>query len=257
MKVILIADVKNVGKVAGKDVVQFYVTKPDWQNEHPLMELVGYGKTKNLAPGATQTIEVTVSYDELKTYSTEYSRWFIEEGEYAFHVASSVNDVHFTEKEYIEEEIIVSDVDNILKDTSNVAVISKDRPKFDFTSSKNIALGKKTNASFSESGCASSQITDGKTNTRWSGVGSSGNTYWVSVDLGSVQYVKDMIILWEANSNRKFNVYLSDDNKTWVKLGEFLHSQANFVDIDQKTRYIKVEGVRKEFFSIYEIGVYK
>lgn len=254
---VLSVDVKNVGKVAGKDVVQFYVTKPDGQNEHPLMELVGYGKTKNLAPGATQTIEVTVSYDELKTYSTEYSRWFIEEGEYAFHVASSVNDVHFTEKEYIEEEIIVSDVDNILKDTSNVAVISKDRPKFDFTSSKNIALGKKTNASFSESGCASSQITDGKTNTRWSGVGSSGNTYWVSVDLGSVQYVKDMIILWEANSNRKFNVYLSDDNKTWVKLGEFLHSQANVVDIDQKTRYIKVEGVKKEFFSIYEIGIYK
>ena len=254
---VLSVDVKNVGKVAGKEVVQFYVTKPDGQNEHPLMELVGYGKTNNLKPGATQTIEVTVTYNELKTYSTKLSQWFIEEGEYAFHVASSVSNVHFTEKVYVEEEIIVSDVDNILKDTSNVAVISKDRPEINFKSKDNIALGKKTTASFSESGCASSQVNDGNISTRWSGVGSSGNTYWVSVDLGSVQYVKDLIILWEANSNRKFNVYISNDNKTWEKLGEFLHSQANDVNIDKETRYIKVEGVKKEFFSIYELGVFK
>ena len=79
----------------------------------------------------------------------------------------------------------------------------------------------------------------------------------MSVDLGSVQYVKDLIILWEANSNRKFKVYISNDNKTWEKLGEFLHSQANDVNIDKETRYIKIEGVKKEFFSIYEIGVFK
>ena len=72
-------DVKNTGSVEGKKTVQIYAQKPytDYaksnQIEKAAVELVGYGKTQLLAPGASETVTVEVpeyfltSYDALGT----------------------------------------------------------------------------------------------------------------------------------------------------------------------------------------------
>lgn len=72
-------DVKNTGNVEGKKTVQIYAQKPytDYdksnQIEKAAVELVGYGKTQLLAPGASETVTVDVpeyfltSYDALGT----------------------------------------------------------------------------------------------------------------------------------------------------------------------------------------------
>ncbi|MBR6534261.1 MAG: glycoside hydrolase family 3 C-terminal domain-containing protein, partial [Clostridia bacterium] len=254
---ILSVNVTNTGKVSGSEVVQFYVTKPDNKNEHPVKELAGYGKTVTLAPGASQTITVKVTKEELKTYSTDDSAWFIEQGEYKFHVGASVEKIHFTDSVVIGEETTVLDTENILKDTSAIAIITKDRPSFDFNSSKNIALNKPLAKSGEESGCPVTNVTDGKLNTRWSAAGSTTATYWVTIDLQKVQHVKEAIIVWEANSHGEFTVNVSTDNKNWEELGPFDHAQANLISIDKDIRYINIQGPKNAYFSIYEIGVYQ
>lgn len=61
--------VKNVGKVAGKEVVQLYLNANTWQEEgRPKNELRAYGKTELLYPGESETIQLTISYEDLRYF---------------------------------------------------------------------------------------------------------------------------------------------------------------------------------------------
>ena len=58
--------VKNVGSVAGKEVVQLYLSANTWEKEgRPKNDLRAYGKTKLLAPNESETITLTIKYDDL------------------------------------------------------------------------------------------------------------------------------------------------------------------------------------------------
>ena len=253
----LSVDVTNTGKVSGSEVVQFYVTKPDGKNEHPVMELVGYGKTSVLAPNRKQTITITVTSDELRTYSETDSCWFIEKGDYTFHAGASVKDIRHSGNVTITRERSVFDTENMLTDTSAVAVITKDRPSFEFNSSRNIALGSTVSTNFSESGYPASNVTDGNTSTRWSAAGSPNSTYSITIDLRSVKYIKEVLIHWEANEGGIFEVSVSNNNENWTSLGSFDHAQVNLVTLNKSTRYVRIQAPKNGFFSIYEIGVYQ
>ncbi|HQE70813.1 MAG TPA: fibronectin type III-like domain-contianing protein, partial [Atopobiaceae bacterium] len=63
-------EVENTGDVAGKDVVQLYCTPPYTEGgiEKPQVELIAFGKTKLLAPGESQTIELTFSVEDLASF---------------------------------------------------------------------------------------------------------------------------------------------------------------------------------------------
>ena len=97
-KVILSANVKNTGKTAGKEVVQFYGSMPQGKLGKPAMSLVGFVKTELLGPGEECTVSVEVtpytfsSYDETGITGHE-SSYVLEEGEYLFHVGKNVRDV--------------------------------------------------------------------------------------------------------------------------------------------------------------------
>ena len=72
--------VTNTGSVAGKDVVEVYAQSPytdyDKANkvEKAAVELVGYAKTSELAPGASETVTVTFDQEQLKSYDYEIGR---------------------------------------------------------------------------------------------------------------------------------------------------------------------------------------
>ncbi len=76
-------DVKNIGSVAGKDVVQVYIQSPytdyDKQNkvEKSAVQLVGFGKTELLQPGQSETVTVTFDKEQLKAYDYTNAKTFI------------------------------------------------------------------------------------------------------------------------------------------------------------------------------------
>ncbi len=90
----LTVDVKNIGKVAGKQSVQFYIQKPytefDIERgiEKPAVELIDFGKTDILKPGKTQTVTLDVSKEVLKVYDRKVAKTYIvTEGNYLFTAA--------------------------------------------------------------------------------------------------------------------------------------------------------------------------
>lgn len=81
--------VTNTGAEEGKEVVQIYAQKPytDYDKQYgiekPSVELVGFGKTKTLARGASETVTITVNERELATYDSYNARTYIlEDGTY-------------------------------------------------------------------------------------------------------------------------------------------------------------------------------
>lgn len=82
-------DVKNIGSVAGREVVQVYASAPQGKLGKPAEELVAFGKTKALAPGALETMSFTIKTDDLASFDEAASGWVVEAGEYALKVGSS------------------------------------------------------------------------------------------------------------------------------------------------------------------------
>lgn len=76
--------VKNIGKTAGKDVVQLYVKAPRRKLDKPARELKGFAKTPMLNPGETCTVEIFVSEDSLASFDEGGMKWITEKGRYKF-----------------------------------------------------------------------------------------------------------------------------------------------------------------------------
>jgi len=93
-------DVKNTGNVAGKDVVQIYFSAPYYKGgiEKSSIELAAYAKTKELAPGDSQTLEISFATEDMASYdSATEQAWVLDKGDYKIHVA---HDVRTFEKSY-------------------------------------------------------------------------------------------------------------------------------------------------------------
>lgn len=84
--------VKNTGKVAGKEVVQLYLSAPIASQDKPSEELKGFVKTKLLKPGEKQVITFTLSADDLASYYPDQSSWIADKGTYTVKVGNSSRD---------------------------------------------------------------------------------------------------------------------------------------------------------------------
>lgn len=94
--------VKNVGSFPAKEIAQVYLEKPCGKLGNPSRALVAFGKTKELAPGESETLTMFVSDYQLTSYDdsgvTGYPFAYVtEQGEYNFYVGKNVRD---TEKAF-------------------------------------------------------------------------------------------------------------------------------------------------------------
>lgn len=86
-------EVKNKGKVAGKEVVQVYVAAPGKDMDKPARELKAFGKTRKLNAGESEIVTLTIPYASLASFNEAGSCWQVEEGEYTVMVAANAADV--------------------------------------------------------------------------------------------------------------------------------------------------------------------
>ncbi len=83
----------NTGPVAGKEVIEVYVSAPYGGLEKPSRELKAFGKTRSLAPGESQTLSFTVPAYELASFNEAVSAWETAAGNYQVQFGSSVEDI--------------------------------------------------------------------------------------------------------------------------------------------------------------------
>ncbi len=86
-------DVKNNGKVAGKEVIEVYATAPQGALDKPVQELKAYAKTKALAAGESQTVTLTIPVADLASFSEAESAWVVDGGSYNLHIGASSRDI--------------------------------------------------------------------------------------------------------------------------------------------------------------------
>lgn len=107
--------VTNTGKIAGREVVQLYYTAPytdvDIQNkiEKPIVNLIAFEKTGVLEPGASETVKLTFTMEDMASYCYTHQNpdgttgcYFLEDGEYVISLRANSHDV-------IDETIVVQD----------------------------------------------------------------------------------------------------------------------------------------------------
>ena len=89
--------VKNSGEREGKEVVELYISAPDNKAANkPVKELKAYAKTKNLKPGESETLKLSVKAADLASFDEASSSWVVAEGEYQFLIAASSQDIKST-----------------------------------------------------------------------------------------------------------------------------------------------------------------
>ena len=92
-KVTATVKVTNTGSVAGKEIVELYVTAPNGGLVKPVYELKGFAKTKNLKPGASETLTITIDPYTLASFNEETSAWEMADGTYTVHFGASSADI--------------------------------------------------------------------------------------------------------------------------------------------------------------------
>ena len=89
-------EVCNVGDYPGKEVVQVYCSAPQGKLGKPARELVAFRKTRLLLPGESQTVVMHFTMRDLASYDdlgkVVKSAYVLEQGEYHFHIGTSVRD---------------------------------------------------------------------------------------------------------------------------------------------------------------------
>jgi beta-glucosidase len=99
--------VKNTGSVAGKEVAQVYVQAPKGRLEKPAQELKAFAKTRELQPGESQTLTMSIPVRDLASFDEANSQWLTEAGTYTFRIGASSRDIRATLslalKEYTEK----------------------------------------------------------------------------------------------------------------------------------------------------------
>lgn len=103
-------NVKNSGKVAGKEVVQVYVAAPGKDMDKPARELKGFAKTGKLNPGESETVEISIPYNSLASFNETASQWQVEGGTYRVMVAQNAADQKPLTAEVTEEAKVTETV---------------------------------------------------------------------------------------------------------------------------------------------------
>ena len=86
--------ITNNGSVAGKEIVQAYVSAPKNKLlEKPVKELKAFGKTRLLKPGESQTLRMVIKRQQLASWSEPRHDWLVDKGTYTLSFGASSADL--------------------------------------------------------------------------------------------------------------------------------------------------------------------
>jgi beta-glucosidase len=86
------ADIKNIGKAAGDEIVQLYVSDKECSVPRPVKELKGFSRV-NLNAGETKTVTMHLKGRDFAFWDVTSNNWKIEPGDFEILVAASSRDI--------------------------------------------------------------------------------------------------------------------------------------------------------------------
>jgi beta-glucosidase len=221
-------DVTNTGSRAGAEVAQVYVGQPASASEPP-KNLRGFQRVQ-LNPGQTQHVAVTLDPRSFQTWTTA---WATTGGTHQIYVGSSSRDIRLT---------------------GSVNITGTTAPP-------DVALGRPATASSTESSLyPAANAVDGNPSTRWSSQFT--DPQWIQVDLGSVQTIDRVHLVWEAAYASAYQIQTSTDGTTWTTARSITGSTGgdnNNTGLNASGRYVRINGTARGTqwgYSLYSFEVY-
>jgi len=115
--VILTSKVTNIGKrYSGKEVVQVYYSFQG-KMEKPYQELVAYKKTRELAPGESEILEIQFLVRNMASYCEERAAYILEPGEYFLRLGNSSRNTHIVAALTLSGEVVTEQCKNLFGHT--------------------------------------------------------------------------------------------------------------------------------------------
>jgi beta-glucosidase len=106
-KITATVTITNTGKVAGKEVVELYLSAPQGKLDKPSEELKGFAKTGLLQPGKSQSITFIINAEDLASFDTNSSSWIAEAGKYTVKIGASSLNIKSSASFNLSKELIV------------------------------------------------------------------------------------------------------------------------------------------------------
>lgn len=117
--------VTNTGKVAGKQVVQLYISAPKGKLDKPEAELKAFAKTGLLLPGQQEKITFTISPSDLASFDTKKTAWNAEAGEYKIKIGASSTDIKQTASFTLTKDIVTEKCNKVLVPQTEIKELKK------------------------------------------------------------------------------------------------------------------------------------
>lgn len=111
-RIVLTVEVTNAGHMAGREVVEVYVTAPEGRLTKPWQELKGYVKTKNILPGESETVTVTIPTEALASFDADRAAFVMEAGDYLIRMGRHSRDTKVVQILRLDGEAVVRRVRN-------------------------------------------------------------------------------------------------------------------------------------------------
>ncbi len=103
-KILAIAEVKNIGNIAGREVVQVYYSAPQGKLGKAARVLAAYKKTKLLQPGEKETLVMSFDINSMASFDdlgkVQKSAYVLESGNYKFFIGTDVRNAEKADFEY-------------------------------------------------------------------------------------------------------------------------------------------------------------
>jgi len=124
-KITATVTITNNGKVAGKEVVQLYISAPGKTLNKPAEELKGFAKTRLLKAGESETISLIINARDLASYDTKAASWIAEPGTYTIKIGASSENIKAKADFTVANEIVVEKLSNLLVPKVAINELSK------------------------------------------------------------------------------------------------------------------------------------
>ena len=109
----------NVGKYSAKNTVCIYLEKPCGLLGNPTRQLVGFAKSKTLAPSKAQLLTINVLKSQLSSYDETgvtgfKSSYVIEKGKYRFYLGADVSKATFAYEFTVSDNLQIEQLSEVL-----------------------------------------------------------------------------------------------------------------------------------------------
>jgi beta-glucosidase len=117
--------ITNKGSVAGKEIVELYISAPVKTINKPESELRAFAKTKLLKPGESETLTFLIKSAELASFDTQNSSWAAEAGKYAVKIGASSLNIKQAASFTLPSDLVVEKLSKALAPTVAINELSK------------------------------------------------------------------------------------------------------------------------------------